>query len=99
MVRWIVDKLRRRPDEGDSSPGVLLSSGYIAGGSIAALIAAFMQFDQDFVKKWNLGEYYADLGYTVLGVPLDKSNATVTAAFAALTVILILIGWLSRRKK
>jgi putative OPT family oligopeptide transporter len=53
LVRGLVDRwIRRRPEhaklseeqlvaEGDKSPGVLLSSGYIAGGSIAGIAFAF----------------------------------------------------------
>ncbi len=55
LVRWLVDrnlrrKLRHRNlteeqlvAEGDKSPGVLMASGYIAGGAIAGIIYAFMQ--------------------------------------------------------
>ena len=54
LVRWLVDKkLRERlahrnlseeelVAEGDKSPGVLMASGYIAGGAIAGIIIAFM---------------------------------------------------------
>jgi hypothetical protein len=54
MVRWLVDRhLRRRlahhnlseeelVAEGDKSPGVLMSSGYIAGGAISGIIIAFL---------------------------------------------------------
>ncbi len=54
LVRWLVDR-RARPAlaarglseeqitaEGDKSPGVLLASGYIAGGAIAGILIAFM---------------------------------------------------------
>jgi len=54
LVRWLVD-FRRRGDlrehnldeaqlaaESDKSPGVLLASGYIAGGAIAGIVIAFM---------------------------------------------------------
>jgi putative OPT family oligopeptide transporter len=54
VVRWLVDR-RLRHDlrehnldeaqltaEGDKSPGVLLASGYIAGGAIAGILIAFM---------------------------------------------------------
>jgi len=45
MVRWAVDRFSgRRADESESSPGVLLSSGYIAGGSLAGVTIAFMTF-------------------------------------------------------
>ncbi len=54
MVRWMVDRnLRKRlrhknlteeqlVAEGDKSPGVLMASGYIAGGALASIIIAFM---------------------------------------------------------
>jgi len=54
MIRWLVDKSRRRElrgvevteeqlaAESDKSPGVLMASGYIAGGAIAGIIIAFM---------------------------------------------------------
>ena len=54
MIRWLVDrKLRQQPAhakltqeefnaESDKSPGVLLASGYIAGGAIAGIIIAVM---------------------------------------------------------
>jgi hypothetical protein len=44
LVRWGVDKLREKrnskTDEDDSGPGVLYSSGLIAGGSIAGIVLA-----------------------------------------------------------
>jgi uncharacterized oligopeptide transporter (OPT) family protein len=54
LVRWLVDKRLRHSlrvhalseeqlvAEGDKSPGVLLASGYIAGGAIAGIVIAFM---------------------------------------------------------
>lgn len=54
MVRWLVDKWIARKHagknltaeqlvaEGDRSPGVLMASGYIAGGAIAGIIIAFI---------------------------------------------------------
>jgi len=55
MVRWLVDRWLRRKKfrhhrmteeelvaEGDRSPGVLLASGYIAGGTLAGIVIAFM---------------------------------------------------------
>jgi putative OPT family oligopeptide transporter len=54
MVRWLGDLYVRKKHagrtlteeqltaEGDKSPGVLLASGYIAGGAIAGIIIAFM---------------------------------------------------------
>src|SRR5262249_55206698 len=54
LIRWLVDKkLRKRLEhlhlgedqlnaEADKSSGVLMASGYIAGGALAAIIIAFM---------------------------------------------------------
>lgn len=53
-IRWLVDHHDRRrlagsgltaeeiAAEGDKSPGVLMASGYVAGGSIAGIVIAFM---------------------------------------------------------
>lgn len=53
-IRWLVDRAMRRREEfkklsdeefaaeADRSPGVLLASGYIAGGAVAGIIIAFM---------------------------------------------------------
>lgn len=54
LVRWLVDSKRRalpafahlteeeHVAEGDRSPGVLMASGYIAGGAIAGIVIAFL---------------------------------------------------------
>lgn len=54
MVRWLVDRYVRNKfrgtatseeelaAEGDRSPGVLMASGYIAGGAIAGILIAFV---------------------------------------------------------
>ena len=55
MIRWLVDKYLRKKlksknlsedqfvAETDKSPGVLMASGYIAGGAIAAIVIAILQ--------------------------------------------------------
>ena len=66
MVRWLVDRRRNKQAEfinaseeertaaGDRSPGVLLSSGYIAGGALAGIIIAFSAgVLTDFDKAMN----------------------------------------------
>ncbi len=55
MIRWLVDKYLRKKFKGkelsedelvaetDKSPGVLMASGYIAGGALAAIVIAILQ--------------------------------------------------------
>ena len=62
-MRWLVDRyLRRKPEnkkmteeqlvaEGDKSSGVLLSSGYIAGGTLAGVVFAFLNLSDPIVAR------------------------------------------------
>ena len=68
MVRWLVDKYLRRKfrnkglteeefvAETDKSPGVLMASGYIAGGALAAVFIAFFaglwKEQSDSLEHW-----------------------------------------------
>jgi OPT oligopeptide transporter protein len=58
-VRWLVDRKRKGTEtesEAEFSPGMLMASGLIAGGSIAAVVqAALMTFEVDSI--FNLGKY------------------------------------------
>src|SRR5260370_4569564 len=51
LVRFVADRYgrsatgkKRTETESDMSPGVLLSTGYIAGGAIAGVLIAFLSF-------------------------------------------------------
>ena len=81
LARWLVEKkLTRNASGGEMSPGVLLSSGFIAGGTIAGIAGALIGL------KWNLA-----IGPRVLG-GLAESNLFATIIFGLLTVLLILVG-------
>jgi uncharacterized oligopeptide transporter (OPT) family protein len=85
MLRWLTDTLRKAPpEEGDSGPGVLLASGYIAGGSIAAVIAAFLNLRPEWLKSLNLSAAVGD------GVKGDSGILTV---FGVLMLVLFWVGW------
>ena len=104
-VRWLVDaKRRKHPDyahlteeehiaEGDKSPGVLMASGYIAGGAIAGIVIAFMAgissdlYDQ--LNKWATSHnpFYAQLTPSQISPDL-----LALIPFAALITILYLTG-------
>jgi len=91
-LRWAVDSIRRAPaDESDSSPGVLLSSGYIAGGAIAALLAALLGFDKSLEDAFDLGKQLLG-SVTVLGVAWENSSLPVTALFGVLALVLFAVG-------
>ena len=105
MVRWLVDSKRRKhPDcaqmteeehiaEGDKSPGVLMASGYIAGGAIAGIVIAFMAGMlselYDKLDKWATASnpFYAQLTPTQISPDL-----LALMPFVAMVVILYLTG-------
>jgi hypothetical protein len=83
MIRWLADSYLRKKHkgknlteeeltaEGDKSPGVLLASGYIAGGALAGIVIAFMagvlKDKTDRIEAWSkvsnpfFGGAWADL--------------------------------------
>jgi hypothetical protein len=105
LVRWGVDKyLRRRlahrnmtedelVAEGDKSPGVLLASGYIAGGAIAGIIIAFLAGVPYFA---GFNRSMADWGKTNAFHTGPWSDALALIPFAILVVLLYAVGrdWL-----
>ncbi|HKG20877.1 MAG TPA: peptide transporter, partial [Blastocatellia bacterium] len=100
MVRWLVDKnLRRRLRhknlsedeliaEGDKSPGVLMASGYIAGGALASIIIAFMagvltRFNQNLEEWSTASNPFYNGAY---------SDMLSMIPFAVLIILLYLVG-------
>ncbi len=104
-VRWLVDSKRRgQADrahlteeehiaEGDKSPGVLMASGYIAGGAIAGIVIAFMAGGlsdlYDKLEKWASASnpFYAQLTPTQVSPDL-----LALIPFAVMVLILYLTG-------
>lgn len=100
LIRWLVDR-RMRKDlahhkldaaeldaASDRSPGVLLASGYIAGGAIAGIVIAFVagllgNFDHTLTK-------WAESNNPFFSGPY--SNALSLLPFALLTLLLYLVG-------
>ncbi|MCC6558491.1 MAG: oligopeptide transporter, OPT family [Polyangiaceae bacterium] len=88
IIRWIVDRRRAAMNEGkgpadeEFSAGTLLSSGYIAGGAIAGLVAALVAglgMEERFPLGAKLGEF-------------TSGNLSGIVAFAAITAILYVTG-------
>jgi hypothetical protein len=83
-MRLLADKLRgTKADDSDSSPGVLLASGLIAGGSIMAVIYAFMQFEPSIPKSLNFAKSVGELA---------TSEIFAVSMFGLLCVILLIVG-------
>jgi uncharacterized oligopeptide transporter (OPT) family protein len=100
LVRWLVDRARRKKlehmmlsedqlaAEGDKSPGVLMASGYIAGGAIAGIVIAFLagvltDFDNS-IGKWAAASnpFFAGEG----------ANLLALIPFAGIVLLLWLVG-------
>jgi len=100
FIRWLVDRrVRQKPAyanlteeqfaaESDKSPGVLLASGYIAGGAIAGIaIAFFAGVTSDFdaaITNWSLAHnpFYGG----------ENADALAMIPFALLCVFLYLVA-------
>jgi len=99
-VRWLVDKYMRRKHagarltedqlvaEGDKSNGVLLSSGYIAGGTLAGVLFAFLAIPM----KDRLGAF--EKWATAHNPFFEGPHADLLALvpFAVLCLLLYLVG-------
>lgn len=102
LVRWLVDRrTRKQPkyaamtqeqfvEESDKSPGVLLSSGYIAGGAIAGIIIAIIQGVPAFEASNDALEKWADAYNPFYAGP--HSDLLTLIPFLALCVFLYLVG-------
>jgi putative OPT family oligopeptide transporter len=78
IVRWLVERRRKGKPEEEFGPGSLLSSGYIAGGAIAGVLAAP-------VAGLGWGDML-DVG-SKIGA-FCQSNLSGIIAFAVITIVL-----------
>ena len=102
VVRFLVDKyLRKKPEhkklteeqmvaETDKSPGVLLASGYIAGGTLAGVLYAFLNLKEGIVNKLRGFEEWATKHNPLFEGP--HSDLLGLLPFLVLTVLLYLVG-------
>lgn len=102
MVRWLVDKYlakkfkdqnlteQQLAAEGDRSAGVLMASGYIAGGALAGIITAFLiGWDRLAGFTRNVEEWARSSNPFFSG---DWANLLSLIPFAIITVLLYLAG-------
>ena len=100
MIRWLVDKYLRVKfknrelteeefvAETDKSPGVLMASGYIAGGALAAVFIAF--FAGLWKERSEHVELWARANNPFFAGPWADLLSLVP--FAILMIILYLVG-------
>ncbi len=104
MIRWLVDKYLRNKlkhknlsedqivAETDKSPGVLMASGYIAGGALAAIVIAILQG----VPKQGLANFNRAVeDWSTLHNPLfGEANGDLLSMipFLILMLLLYLVG-------
>jgi uncharacterized oligopeptide transporter (OPT) family protein len=96
MLRWLADRWRgvsASEAETETSPGVLLSSGYIAGGTLIGLILAFFAFlPRGFNEALDLGR---NLGPHW---DVEESTGPKIAALSAFAVLAAILLWVGTRK-
>jgi putative OPT family oligopeptide transporter len=104
MIRWLVDKYLRKKlkhkelsedelvAETDKSPGVLMASGYIAGGALAAIVIAILQGVpyQALISFNKKIEDWANNSNPLFGG--ENSNLLSMIPFLVLMVLLYLVG-------
>ncbi len=89
MVRKLVDSTRKFSDaEADMSPGTLMSTGLIAGGSLAGIIVAFLIF---FPKLKASLDFAAVEG----GGEIFKISSLV--AFSVMVAVLLAVAMIGKR--
>jgi putative OPT family oligopeptide transporter len=100
MVRWLVDRYTRRKHgavkltedelvaEGDKSNGVLLASGYIAGGTLAGVLFAFLVIP--WKERLDTWQNWASAHNPFFDGPWSDILAMIP--FIALSVLLYLVG-------
>lgn len=104
-LRWIAERIRGKPKseaESETSPGILLASGYIAGGTLCGLIIAFFAFLPDkFNDAINLGLRF--FGQANEKGEIEWSQDDVLGAKIASLVMFGLLGafllWVGSRKR
>jgi len=80
----------------ETSPGVLLASGYIAGGSLAGVAIAFLAFSEKLqARLLQVGDQFKTWSnQAIIEKPFDVTNGDVAAlgVFALLIILLVVVG-------
>ncbi len=89
VLRALVDRSRRlTPEESETSPGTLMSTGLIAGGSLAGIIIALLKVFESVGEK---------LDFSIKVGNETTFRLPAIGAFAVLAAILLAVGLFGRR--
>jgi hypothetical protein len=86
IVRWLVERggPKRSDVESESSPGVLVSSGLIAGGALCATVLALISgASEDFSASLNISRFVGAFG---------DSDLVAISAFVLIGVFVFYVG-------
>jgi uncharacterized oligopeptide transporter (OPT) family protein len=86
MLRGLVDRARKfTTEEAETSPGTLMSTGLIAGGSLAGIILAFLVVFKEFADKIDFSKSPLAFG----GEPWAMVRAIGAFAIMAATLVFV----------
>jgi uncharacterized oligopeptide transporter (OPT) family protein len=89
VLRGLVDRARRfTPEEAETSPGTLMSTGLIAGGSLAGIIIALLKVFESLGNRLDFSWKDAQ--------DVTHYHIQAIVAFALLGVILLVVGLLGK---
>ncbi len=102
LLRWVADRWRgvsASEAETETSPGVLLSSGYIAGGTLCGLLIGFlvMLMPKGIMKAIDFGRRFGE-EYMPSSPDLSPSAIAKLVALAMFLVLAVILLWVGARK-
>jgi putative OPT family oligopeptide transporter len=87
-LRGIIDRARGlTPEEAETSPGTLMSTGLIAGGSLAGIIIALLRVFEEFGKKIDFSTQASPGGEPGYLVPAIAAFGVMAAALLAVALL------------
>src|SRR5205085_11045909 len=97
LVRWLADRWRgvsASEAEAETSPGVLLSSGYIAGGTLCGLLIGFalMLLPKELMSALDIPEQLSRRGIWTDYLHHPAANVLALVLFLALGAVLLWVG-------